>query len=456
MQALCGEYEQRLAQSDASVRKLTQENSALQQHCQTLNAQNQRMAGQNATLAGSSEKYSRQMQELDSQMSGYRERIHSLGDQIAVLRLKNGDLNKENMQLKERAEQAEAELRVKGRALDAEKASMIATRGQRMAEADAEAAHVVAEAEKKAEQVVREAEVKAEAIDRTARTQARRQAQNIVNGAAAEANEIQNAHQLRLNHLAAEVRELEKRREALLHFLEKVGSDLLEVRNNAPEITVEPSNEEPSAPETLEDYPTPEAELDLSDDALTPAMLASRAARAAAAAVADATGTPSLGEPLPLEEEPDEEPSHEPHHHEDSDPSRQTGPALTEVPGAIFSSPILNPQMPTVDEAPPEAGPRTPVLPSELSDDDEMDTYIEELPPADYPPEEDDSDRFSTAEFELGDYKANTEPAPPAKLEVIPVPTPITEGPLSAEARRKALRAVKALRRQMIDPPVRR
>ena len=40
-----------------------------------------------------------------------------------------------------------------------------------------------------------------------------------MDAAAAEANEIQNAHQLRLNNLRAEVREMEAQRAALIDYL---------------------------------------------------------------------------------------------------------------------------------------------------------------------------------------------------------------------------------------------
>lgn len=46
LQALCTEYEQRLGRAEAQARKAEQENAALQQHCQTLTAQNNRLSGQ--------------------------------------------------------------------------------------------------------------------------------------------------------------------------------------------------------------------------------------------------------------------------------------------------------------------------------------------------------------------------------------------------------------------------
>jgi len=87
LQALCTEYEQRLGRAEAQARKAEQENAALQQHCQTLTAQNNRLSGQNAALAGSSSTYSRQKESLDAQVSALQERNHSLNDQVAVLRL---------------------------------------------------------------------------------------------------------------------------------------------------------------------------------------------------------------------------------------------------------------------------------------------------------------------------------------------------------------------------------
>ena len=125
LQALCTEYEQRLGRAEAQARKAEQENAALQQHCQTLTAQNNRLSGQNAALAGSSSTYSRQKENLDAQVSALQERNHSLNDQVAVLRLKNGSLQKEKEKLQERADQAEAALRIKGRELDDARLSLI-------------------------------------------------------------------------------------------------------------------------------------------------------------------------------------------------------------------------------------------------------------------------------------------------------------------------------------------
>ena len=133
LQALCTEYEQRLGRAEAQARKAEQENAALQQHCQTLTAQNNRLSGQNAALAGSSSTYSRQKESLDAQVSALQERNHSLNDQVAVLRLKNGSLQKEKEKLQERADQAEAALRTAQQNYAAAKAAVDALRSQQAA-----------------------------------------------------------------------------------------------------------------------------------------------------------------------------------------------------------------------------------------------------------------------------------------------------------------------------------
>ena len=133
LQALCTEYEQRLGRAEAQARKAEQENAALQQHCQTLTAQNNRLSGQNAALAGSSSTYSGQKESLDAQVSALQERNHSLNDQVAVLRLKNGSLQKEKEKLQERADQAEAALRTAQQNYAAAKAAVDALRSQQAA-----------------------------------------------------------------------------------------------------------------------------------------------------------------------------------------------------------------------------------------------------------------------------------------------------------------------------------
>ena len=77
----------------------------------------------------------------------------------------------------------------------------------------------MATAHVRADQIKEDAQAEAQAMDVSARDQAKAQAQKLVDAAAAEANEIQNAHQLRLNNLRAEVREMEAQRAALIDYL---------------------------------------------------------------------------------------------------------------------------------------------------------------------------------------------------------------------------------------------
>ena len=158
LQALCTEYEQRLGRAEAQARKAEQENAALQQHCQTLTAQNNRLSGQNAALAGSSSTYSRQKESLDAQVSALQERNHSLNDQVAVLRLKNGSLQKEKEKLQERADQAEAALRIKGRELDDARNALENGKEEIMQEARQKAEDIVANAHVRADQIKEDAQ----------------------------------------------------------------------------------------------------------------------------------------------------------------------------------------------------------------------------------------------------------------------------------------------------------
>lgn len=52
---------------------------------------------------------------METRYSKVQERNHSLTDQVAMLRLKNTDLELKNKELTERAENADAALRIKGR-----------------------------------------------------------------------------------------------------------------------------------------------------------------------------------------------------------------------------------------------------------------------------------------------------------------------------------------------------
>ncbi len=227
MRALCAEYDQHLNRVEGELRRLTQENSSLVQQCRTLAAQNRLLSSQNATLAGNGEQYSRETQKLNSEVNGLQQRNRSLHDQCAVLRLKNNDLADENAALKAAADQAESALRLRGKELADEIASLRASRQQKLNEASAQANAALADAHRQADALLTQAQLQAKAIEDTARQQAREQAQNLVDAAAAEANEIQNAHQLRLNELAAEVRAMEDQRVRMIAYFNKMGGELL-------------------------------------------------------------------------------------------------------------------------------------------------------------------------------------------------------------------------------------
>ncbi len=436
LQALCNEYEQRLARAEAEVRRLGQENAALQQQCRTLAGQNRTLSGQNATLAGSSEKFSRQNQDLDTQLSNMKARNHSLNDQCAVLKLKNNDLTRENAALQDRAQQAETALRLRTEELQREKASLAANREKLLAAARQEAEDVAAAAKKDAADVLDAAREKAEAIEQAAKTQARQQAQALVDAASAEANEIQNAHHLRLNEMKNELRRLELRRDRLVEFLSRWGNELL--RSGDAVQAGDPDAEElPPLPEQPLDWtaePAPQAELDFSPDVLESTIAALRG-QAEGSVPEVVPGPEPEPEPAPEPEpgpEPDPVPMPEPEpvpvpepepelapepapapamedsagEAEDSflldadgiwgmDPLaeaeaqaeagaeedgpaaapavRQTGPALTEVPGAIFSSPIVQrAEAPAWDEVPLTPGPHMPVLPNVAEEEDDF------------------------------------------------------------------------------------
>ena len=326
MQALCTEYEQRLSRAEGHARTLAQQNTALEQHCQTLAAQNRRLAEQSAALAGNSEAYARQRTELDTRLSSLKEKNHSLSDQNAVLQLKNAYLQKENASLKERAEQAEAALRLKGRALDEDREALAAARQQKLDDAAAEARAIVDKARRQAEETAADARLQAEAVLDTAKEQAHAQARRLVEAAAAEANEVQNAHQLRLNSMREEVRSLEQRREQLIVFLNRMARELMQVEGTAKSETAEPAplpDPSPALPE-LQEVHTPPVELDLGPEAIARAVDELRAQAAAEEDSPEPDAEPAKAEPPAAPAKPAPE---------DHDPTRQTGPALTEVPG---------------------------------------------------------------------------------------------------------------------------
>ena len=135
---------------------------------------------------------------------------------------------------------------------------------------------------------------------------------------------------------------------------------------------------EEDEPETLSQQSTAPQEVEKQEEAAAPAE---------PAAVQPEEETPENAAPeAETEEQPKTEETPEPEKTEDKadhptgDPNHQTGPALTEVPGAIFSSPIVRPaDAPRPDDTPPSATPMAPVMPS-FEEEDELDAPAMPLP----------------------------------------------------------------------------
>ena len=291
-------------------------------------------------------------------------RNHSLTDQVAVQRLKNSDLARDNKELTERAEDAEAALRIKGRACDEARQKVQDERDQVLAAAHAEGEKIRQKARDEAEALLKDTNRKAEAIDQMARDQAIDQARKLVQAATDETREIQNAHRLRLQDLKARVAAMEQRRDALLDFLASMIEQLQQTQDAA-------RRQSPALPEAA-DLPdeTPEVELDLSDQAVA------AAAAALPGEAADALpGQDSQPAPQPtaqVVQQPAAQPAAQP-----AQPPAAPAAAAqdVEIPGAIFSYPILRQEgAPILDEDPPLRGPHAPLLPDlnagEEEDDD--------------------------------------------------------------------------------------
>lgn len=394
MLALSSEYEKRLARAEDRARQLQQENAGLEKHCQSLTARNRLLTDQNVSLAGSSDNYSRQRQELSGQVSSMRDKNRSLTDQNAVLVLKNADLTRENQRLQQDAEEARAALVVKGRALDEEKAALEADRQSRQQKAQAEADALVADAKKKAADMVAKAQGEVDAIQRAARDQARQQAKELVEAATNEANEIQNIHQLRLNSLKSEIAHMDTRRQELVDYLKHMADVLMDAEREAREKAPAADAAAPADNQPLELHPieTPEVKLDLSETAIAKAAaeLAAETPELPDPEIVDPKHDDPAGEPLPDPEEdaqtghhaftlvseeaadaadtPDDPLLHQPNH---------------EVPGAIFSQPIVHQDAePEVNEPAPAAGPRSPVMPVLEEDDEDAQGAASPAPPA--------------------------------------------------------------------------
>ena len=108
---------------------------------------------------------------LETQYSTAKERNHSLTNQLDVLRLKNSDLTRENKELAEQCEEANAALRVKGRAHDQARQQVMADRDKVIADAEAEAVRIRQQAKDDADRILKDTNLKAEAIDQLAREQ---------------------------------------------------------------------------------------------------------------------------------------------------------------------------------------------------------------------------------------------------------------------------------------------
>lgn len=381
LRALCSDYEQSLATANAETRAARQESEALRRRCQTLLGQNQNLAAQNATLAGQADKISRRQDDLETRYSKVQERNHSLTDQVAVLRLKNGDLTRENKELTDRAEEAEAALRIKGRAHDEARQQVLKEKDQVLAGAHAEAEKIRRQARAEADALLAETNRKAEAIDQLAREQAISQARKMVQAATDEAREIQNAHRLRLQDLKSRIAAMEQQRNKLMDFFSQMIGELQEAqdyaRQNTPVVDAEYNEDVTEV--------SPEPRLDLSDktvEAAAAALPVSEETAEEAPQKDEAVNcvvAPGLDEeePAPLrtvELVPEEEttPSAE---YFDTEPKQQpSDPPEIEVPGAIFSYPILRQEgEPILDEEPPARGPHQPVMPdlSDTGEDDE-------------------------------------------------------------------------------------
>lgn len=395
LRALCSDYEQSLSAANAETRAARQESEALRRRCQTLLGQNQNLAAQNATLAGQADKISRRQDDLETRYSKVQERNHSLTDQVAVLRLKNGDLTRENKELTDRAEEAEAALRIKGRAHDEARQQVLKEKDQVLAGAHAEAEKIRRQARAEADALLAETNRKAEAIDQLAREQAISQARKMVQAATDETREIQNAHRLRLQDLKSRIAAMEQQRDKLMDFFSQMIGELQEAQDYARQNT-------PVA-EYDEDVTevSPEPRLDLSDktvEAAAAALPVSEEPVGEEAPKEEAVNcvvAPGLDEeepapPRTVELVPEEEttPSAE---YFDTEPKQQpSDPPEIEVPGAIFSYPILRQEGdPILDEEPPAHGPHEPLMPdlSDTGEDDDADSGEIQLIPERKPEE---------------------------------------------------------------------
>lgn len=415
--ALSAEYEQLLQQTEADAQTLQQENDALQRHCQTLTAQNQKLTAQNTALTAGGERSAQQLQELQDQLASLRDRNRLLNDQVAVLKLQNGDLTRENAGLQDTAAQAEATLRLKGEALDKDRDALRRGREEKLEQTRREAGRILEAARAQTQDILARARQDAEAIEDLARGQAREQARRFLEATAAEATEVQNAHQLRLNDLRTQVDAMESRRDKLSAYLARVGSELLNLEQMMKVIAPAETEPAPAEPPALEVLSAPEPELDLSAETVAGAVEQTRAEE----------GLPPLDTaPMELKPEPDAPAPRMPFTlvedaaPADEPPAARRDPSAAkpvEVPGAIFSYPIREDAALPEEEA-PSAAPHRPVMPV-LADDDEEDPMPHIVP-------------------------GPAQSAAPEPVKARPV-----QSRAAALKRKKAVRAVRALRRRL-------
>ena len=381
MRELCAEYEQHLAAASVELRAVRQENDALRRHAQNLTIQNQTLSGQNATMAGQVDKLQRYRSDLETRFSTAQERNHSLTNQLDVLRLKNSDLMRENKELTEQREEADAALRVKGRAHDEARQQVIADRDKVIAGAQAEAARIRQQARDDADKILKDTNLKAEAIDQLAREQAIAQARKMVQSATDETHEIQNAHRLRLQDLKSRIAAMEKARGDMMDYMEKMIDELQKTQEyatqNAPLL---PHSEELAEADA-------EPDLDLSAHKVDAAASALRGSEPQPPEEPAAPDTNRVVAPGMDDDEPKTNtvitPSPD---YFDTAPQSQPGdpkPEAVEIPGAIFSYPILRQQgEPILDEEPPTPAPHKPVMPSFTLAEDDEDTESAPVPAA--------------------------------------------------------------------------
>ena len=376
MEDLCADYEQHLTAMTSELRTLRQENDALRRHAQGLVMQNQTLSTQNATLAGQVDKLQSYRANLETQFSTVKERSHSLTNQVDMLRLKNSDLTRENKELTERCEEANSALRVKGRAHDQARQQVIADRDKVIADAEAEAARIRQQARDDADQILKDTNLKAEAIDQLAREQAIAQARKMVQSATDETREIQNAplvpHKEELAEADAEPR--------LDLSANKVDAAASALRGSE-----EAPAEEPPAPDANRVVaPGLDDEEPRTNTVVTPSP-----------DYFDTTPTPQPGDA-----------------HEE-----------VEIPGAIFSYPILRQQgEPILDEGtPPPPTPHRPLMPSiTLADEDDEES-------------------------------GSVVPAPMTRPTAPAAPAPQKTAKAQTKRRRKAIMALRALHRKIGD-----